>query len=341
MSTRNDLAAKSIVLVFDRHVDYPGFRENWAQVVAAIIAKAIEISKERKFDRWKDEVSKKLGEIIEQLAAIQQQLRDLQVWIDERISEESRNVYHRRIITLCKHVDQVVDAIGQQENLPTESQISDITADFRELRITISDLMQTDGYFHAMAVVTGVVCLLPIFFLLHREKEIASFAQDVGNYLGAAISPTDRKSLEAARITQASRIAALTQTLSSRIGVAWLTNYTDPIDRNTFADSDEKKGGGNLPPIPGKATAQTAIQIESGEFRLGGRSGVPLSNLPPWYPELSDHLPVGEEDASWAMMLANLNGHRAALLQLEEYEGVLSSNIDEIRGVKEQLDQLT
>ena len=50
----------------------------WVQVVVAAVQGAMEMAKSQKFDRWQEDVSSKLDEILISLDRIQQQLRDMQ-----------------------------------------------------------------------------------------------------------------------------------------------------------------------------------------------------------------------------------------------------------------------
>src|SRR5450830_526104 len=276
----------------------------WIQAAAEVVEKAMEIAKSKDFDRWKDDVSSKLDAILQSLNGIQQQLRDMQVWIDERIADEARAGYHRTIIALCQQVNQVVIAIGKQGNVPLSTQTDDIARDFHDLRIAVKEIMQTDGYSHAMAVVVGMTCLLPLFELAGRQIELKLYADDVITYLKAAVEPTNPHSIAAARNTHAARAITLTQTFLPRLNVSWLTNYSPgrsggEINSQTLGIG-EGGGGHNIPGVPPHGYAQTATGSVADGVTLAARQEIRFKGFPDWYPELQRDL--SNPEASWAQM---------------------------------------
>jgi hypothetical protein len=313
------------------------FQTKWISVVVAIVQAAVEMANKQKFARWQEDVSSKLDSILSALADIQQQLRDLQVWTDERISEETRRQYHQRIASLCRDINRILSAIGlYQDDEPTEDQLKDLKDNFRDLRLVVDDLTQTDGYSHIMGVVVGATVALPLFELLGRKSEKKGWAVGMIDYLSLAESATDPHSLESARNALAGQFLAAQSLLNSRLNREWTTNYdapsVDPIDPIHRLRS--RTGG---------AILQTASgSVASGLTLASRRSLSSVGNVVPggWYPELQRQYDMGDgADKAWADMYTNLEAHRQAALSAASRESTLAVQIKQIDDVRNALSQ--
>ena len=225
----------------------------------------------------------------------------------------------------------------QNGGKPIPSQTTDLETDFRDLRLTITDLMQTDGYSHVMAVVAGVACLLPLFTLLNRKGELKSFAEIVVKYLEASDNPEDSHSIAFARNQHASDFLVQSQIISSRLDVLWMTNFSEARNGGEIQTNSVQFGPGDHdnPGAPSLALLQSATGSLLNGFSVGRRVSQRSANLGdnPWYPELSHWNSAVGFDVSWNEMVGNLESHRQAAIAQAASEAQLNDCLVQIRQI--------
>src|SRR5690606_37806376 len=140
-------------------------------------------------------------------------------------------------------------------------------------------LCQTDGYSHVLAVTCGCVGTLPLFGLLNRRSELAGWATTVSSYLASAVSadPSNFKSLEFARNSQALEFSNKKLLIESRLNRDWMTNFSPGHPRTGREIGLEE--------TPHTVIVQKAVgSIENG-FHCAARDQINIpyrGQLPPW-----------------------------------------------------------
>ena len=316
----------------------------FAPIVMAIVeiaAAAKEQSDKQDFKNWQSSVSSKLDFIIAALDEIRKELAALKTWIDERITEETRRQYSTRIGSLSTEINTILCAFGSQGNQPKKAQLDDLADYFRDLRVTIGNLLDTDGYSHVMSVIVGTLTCLPLFHLLGRETELPIWGARINKYLSDATDPNIPTSLEAARNFQANDFIAKQGDLSSLLNRPWVTNYRPGV----YDDGGPSGGQGTTlvhrPSRPPGYVAQTAGINEVGQILLLGRVAGDYSESNggyPWYPYLGKQFTAADgPDASWAAMWSDLTGRSNATSLAASSQSSLLNQIQLVLGVKEKL----
>lgn len=322
--------------------------------LASIVQAAVKMAKDQDFTNWQADVSDQLDQILASLVEIHRELRALRVWIDERIKEETRVVFHMRINSLCLQINGILSTLSQHNNLPSEVQTRALEAYFNELTVVLDDLMQTDGYTHVIGVVTGATVALPLFQLVGRGSELKIWGSRVLRYLNESLSPTNPKSIEYARNTQAAEFLQKQTLIASRLNRTWRTNYLAPREggivmvpaqtTNHIPDR-EPPDRPERPSRPGEAWVQSATGTIDGGISLAGREKIavqPYSGAYDWYPELREHYDMGDGPAkSWADMAANLEAYRQDALHTAVNVQKLEDQLKQIREISRGLEQIS
>lgn len=318
----------------------PG-ENRWVEVALAVVQAAVKMSKEMQFANWQDEVSQSLREIIVRLEAIQAQLANLQVWIDERITEESRRNLHRQIVSLASDINTTLVTVGMRpDNHLSEDERRDLAENFRTLRLTITALQHADGYAHVVSVIVGVVVAVPLFALFGRQDSMAEWSVDILAYLHRALDINEPKSVAFARNQAALRYIAEKAALDQILSREWKTNFTPFQDtRHLVDEADRAPGGGSGRPIgvPAHAILQGAAIVNERDIvrtsvtPVRGEGGT-------WFPGLTRRYDCDEgAEASFADMAALLAARLRKTWECAGRESSLLEQMDAIDAITESL----
>src|SRR5688500_13375746 len=83
-------------------------RTSYVAEIVEIVKAVYAMYEEDNFERWQRDVSEKLDRIIQKLDEVLDEIRRMKVWMDERITEESRRVLSRRIRSISSDLNNIV-----------------------------------------------------------------------------------------------------------------------------------------------------------------------------------------------------------------------------------------